>query len=168
MNYIKKNPRLYNKYKRYWKLLLKDSQGLIYTQYQWYRLFDSMTHTGGIVNYLIKQDITLKDSYEFIQDIRQAHREVSYLHYLETLNLAPAKSLSKGLRRVLRTSKKLQPYIKNTLDYPYLANGPIEGINNKTKVLKQNAYGYLNYSHFRARILLISRLYASGKSAPIV
>ncbi|TLQ40146.1 transposase, partial [Ruoffia tabacinasalis] len=67
--------------------------------------------------------------------------------------------LPAGLRRVLRSFKKYQTYIHNTFSYPGLTNGPIEGINNKIKVLKRTAYGYRNYSHFRDRILLMTRLY---------
>ena len=51
------------------------------------------------------------------------------------------KHLSNGLNRVLQTFKKLLPYIQNTCEYPTLSNGTIEGINNKIKVLKRNAYG---------------------------
>ncbi|WP_392450424.1 transposase [Staphylococcus massiliensis] len=47
----------------------------------------------------------------------------------------------------------------NTLNHPMITNGPIEGINNKIKLLKRNAYGYRNYANFRDRILLMSRLY---------
>ncbi len=75
------------------------------------------------------------------------------------LTQAPSKKISKGLKRVLRTFKKFDRFIFNTFKYPGLSNGPIEGLNNKIKVLKRNAYGYRNYSHFRARILLMCRLY---------
>ncbi len=44
--------------------------------------------------------------------------------------------------------------ILNSLDYPY-TNGFTEGINNKIKVLKRNAYGYRNFERFRNRILHI-------------
>ena len=59
---------------------------------------------------------------------------------------------------------KKQRYRCKTCYHPRLSNGPIEGINNKIKVLKRNAYGYRNYSHFRHRILLIARLYVSGRN----
>ena len=42
--------------------------------------------------------------------------------------------------------------ILNTFDCPY-TNGFTEGINNKIKVLKRNAYGYRNFERFRKRIL---------------
>ena len=54
---------------------------------------------------------------------------------------------------------KFLPYIQNTCEYPTLSNGPIEGINNKIKVLKRNAYGYSSLTHFRNRILLMSKLF---------
>lgn len=44
------------------------------------------------------------------------------------------------------------PEICNSLDYPY-TNGFTEGINNKIKVLKRNAYGFRNFKRFRNRIL---------------
>lgn len=45
--------------------------------------------------------------------------------------------------------------IKNSLDVPY-SNGPIEGINNKIKVLKRVTYGMRNFTNFKARILLLN------------
>lgn len=44
--------------------------------------------------------------------------------------------------------------ILNSFEYPY-TNGFTEGINNKIKVLKRNAYGYRNFKRFRNRILHI-------------
>ena len=70
------------------------------------------------------------------------------------------KHLSDGLNRVLQTFKKFLPYLQNTCEYPTLSNGPIEGINNKIKVLKRNAYGYTSFTHFRNIILLMSKVFA--------
>jgi transposase len=42
--------------------------------------------------------------------------------------------------------------ILNSFDCPY-TNGFTEGVNNKIKVLKRNAYGYRNFRRFRNRIL---------------
>ncbi|WP_411970984.1 transposase [Ligilactobacillus hohenheimensis] len=38
-----------------------------------------------------------------------------------------------------------------------LSNSPVEGINNKIKVIKRVSYGYRNFDHFRGRILLSCR-----------
>ena len=69
------------------------------------------------------------------------------------------KHLSDGLNRVLQTFKKFLLYLQNTCEYPSFSNGTIKGINNKIKVLKRNAYGYINFTHFRNRILLMSKLF---------
>lgn len=44
-------------------------------------------------------------------------------------------------------------YILNAFECSY-SNGFTEGINNKIKVIKRNAYGYRNFENFRNRILL--------------
>ncbi|NJH65138.1 ISL3 family transposase, partial [Staphylococcus agnetis] len=53
------------------------------------------------------------------------------------------------------------PYISNTIQHPHLTNGPIEGINNKIKLIKRVAYGYRNFYNFKNRILIISRIFVS-------
>ena len=43
------------------------------------------------------------------------------------------------LRPVIRTLRRLATFIENTMTYSNLTNGPLEGINNKIKLIK----GYL-------------------------
>lgn len=45
--------------------------------------------------------------------------------------------------------------IRNSLAVPY-SNGPMEGYNNKIKTLKRIAFGFRNFTNFKARILLMS------------
>ncbi|MCC2094830.1 transposase, partial [Staphylococcus haemolyticus] len=42
-----------------------------------------------------------------------------------------------------------------------LTNGPLEGINNKIKLIKRVSFGYRNYDNLRNRIIITSRLFAS-------
>ncbi|WAO23339.1 MULTISPECIES: transposase [Listeria] len=42
---------------------------------------------------------------------------------------------------------------KLSMPYPHLSNGFVEGINNRTKVIKRTSYGYRDFSRFRAKIL---------------
>ena len=56
----------------------------------------------------------------------------------------------KACRRMLKNWK---PYILNAFDCPY-SNGFTEGCNNSIKTLKRIAFGFRNFNHFRARILL--------------
>jgi transposase len=52
------------------------------------------------------------------------------------------------MAKTLRTHK---PYILAWYDYP-LSNGPVEGTNNKIKVLKRQAYGYRNEEFFTLKL----------------
>lgn len=53
----------------------------------------------------------------------------------------------------IQTLKNWQVEILNSFVYGY-SNGFLEGINNHTKVIKRNAFGFKNFKRFRARILL--------------
>ncbi|MBI5976105.1 transposase, partial [Staphylococcus canis] len=57
------------------------------------------------------------------------------------------------LRTVIKTLNSYIPFITNTLEYANFTNGPIEGINNKIKLIKRVSFGYRNYEHFRNRII---------------
>ena len=62
-----------------------------------------------------------------------------------------------GIKSFANCSKTMQNWsdgILNSFDCPY-TNGFTEGVNNKIKVLKRNAYGYRNFDRFRKRILHI-------------
>ena len=101
----------------------------------------------------------LHDTYRIVHQLGQAYRLKNWKRFETTLIQANQLKISSGLKRVLRTFRKYQKPIHNCFVYTGLTNGPLEGINNKIKVLKRNAYGYRNYSHFRDRILLMTRLY---------
>ena len=60
-----------------------------------------------------------------------------------------------GLPRFVSVARTMNNWISGILNSfitPY-TNGYTEGINNKIKVLKRNAYGYRNFERFRSRIL---------------
>lgn len=56
-------------------------------------------------------------------------------------------------KKRIQTLKNWQTEILNSFVFDY-SNGFLEGINNKSKVLKRNAYGFSKYEHFKAKILL--------------
>lgn len=150
---------LYNKFKRYWKLLLKHPKHLSRTEYKKYRLFQEWKTSHGIVKYLLDVDNTLDSNHEYAHALAEALKNGNIGQFNALVHTAPAQPLSPGMRRVLRTFKKYSEYITHTLEYPTLTNGPIEGINNSIKTLKRVAFGYRNFAHFRDRILLMTRLY---------
>jgi len=55
--------------------------------------------------------------------------------------------------KAIQTFKNWQVEILNSFSFGY-SNGFLEGINNKSKVLKRNAYGFRSFKHFKAKILL--------------
>ena len=62
----------------------------------------------------------------------------------------------------VKTLKKYKRQIKNTMYYNGLSNGPygpLEGINNKIKVIKRISYGYRFFTNFKAKILLVFSIF---------
>lgn len=156
-----RNPdyRLYNKYKNYWRLFLIPRENLDTWHYQPFKLFDWLTNTGGIVEYLLYKNPMLKASYNIVHNLREALQENDSEAFLTQLAHAKLAIIPNGLKRVLRIFIKLHRFIGNTFKYKHLTNGRIEGLNNKIKVLKRIAYGYRNFQNFRTRILLTNKLY---------
>lgn len=59
----------------------------------------------------------------------------------------------KEMEQAIKPFRNWQTEILNSFVYGY-SNGFLEGINNLTKVLKRNAFGFRNFARFRAKILL--------------
>ncbi|MFV8261722.1 ISL3 family transposase, partial [Aerococcus viridans] len=151
--------RLYNKYKRYWRIFLMPRENLNSWDYQPFKLFDWLTNTGGILDYLLAKNPLLKDTYNIVHNLREALQENDSEVFKAQLAQSKLVKLPSGLSRVLRTFTKLQRYIGHTFKYNHLTNGRIEGLNNKIKILKRIAYGYRNFQNFRTRILMTNKLY---------
>nr|WP_270371683.1 transposase [Aerococcus urinaeequi] len=118
--------RLYSKFKRYWRLFLMPRENLISWDYQSFKLFDWLTNTGGILDYLLEKNPLLKDTYDVVHNLREALQENDSEAFKTQLAQSKLVKLPNGLRRVLRTFIKLQRYIGNTFKYKYLTNGRIE------------------------------------------
>ena len=63
-----------------------------------------------------------------------------------------------------KTIENWLPYIVNSFIDKRFTNGFTEGLNNKIKVIKRNAYGYKNFEFFRLRLLYILSGTLSGRS----
>lgn len=62
---------------------------------------------------------------------------------------------------VIKTFKNWETEILNSFVYNY-SNGFLEGINNSTKVIKRNAFGFRSFERFRAKILLTHQFKGIG------
>ena len=106
---------------------------------------------------LLAQNENLFRAYLLKEDLRQLWSQPDKAEaeaFLETwigeardLNLAP-------FNRLLKTFSRHREALLAWYDHP-ISTGPLEGLNNKIKVLKRRAYGYRNQSFFRLLILFI-------------
>ena len=71
-------------------------------------------------------------------------------------------TLPRYMFTAIKTLRKYKRQIKNTMYYNGLSNGPLEGINNKIKVIKRISYGYRSFCNFRDKILLVFSLFSSN------
>lgn len=106
--------------------------------------------------------------YNFSEDLRIAYREkeelLDIIHYdnsekaVNDLNAWIKRNSDSSISQLRSCCKTYFNWIKeirNSLEVPY-SNGPMEGFNNKIKTLKRIAFGFRNFTHFKARILLLA------------
>ena len=146
------NTHEYRALKHYWKLLMAKESQLDYLhcysrrnfQYHW-------LSNQEVVERLLNFSPDLRAAYEYYQDLITAisHHSQALLDQLIKQN-----NLPNSMRRVKRTLAKHRQEIIASF-YTRLTNGPIEGTNNKIKVIKRIAYGYRNFFNFRIRILVL-------------
>ena len=109
-----------------------------------------------ILNFLLDLSPELKSTYDLYQDLLFALQTKNLDRFNHLLEIEHPL-ISPELQTAFQTFKMYQSYIKNTLTTPY-TNGPIEGINNKIKVIKRIAFSYRSFYHFKFRILMIQNL----------
>ncbi|HDR2198319.1 TPA: transposase, partial [Staphylococcus aureus] len=103
---------------------------------------------------------SLNDAYQYINQLRFKLKHNDYEGFIHELKHMPLSQAHSIVQRAIKTLNKHEYFIKNTFEYYNLSNGPLEGINNKIKLIKRTSFGYGNYNHLRNRILLCSKLYA--------
>ena len=91
-----------------------------------------MENRKGIINYLLGVDVELFNTYHYVHELRRLLKE-----------------------------NQIEKFNHKLLTYSNLTNGPLEGINNKIKLIKRVSFGYRNYDNLRNRIIITSRLFAS-------
>lgn len=146
------NLKDYRKLKKYWKLFLKDSSELNYTDYRYQRLFKRMLPETDIMDYLLSLNNELTETYKLYQDLLYCSKTNDFEAFSDLLLLSN-KLISDSMITSVRTLKKHLPRIKNTFRYTF-SNGPLEGLINKIKLIKRIAYGYRNFQNYKYRILL--------------
>ena len=157
INLCKKSNPNYKKFKKYWKLLLKDKRDLDKKKKKYQTCFKKELTQYDIVSYLLNTNEELYETYQIYQSILYSIDSRNKEIFLSILN-GKNKKISKYMKKALKTFKNMKKYILNAFDYEY-SNGIVEGTNNLIKQIKHTAYGYRKFKHLKARVMLIKGLY---------
>lgn len=153
MKYDKKN---YNKMKRYWKLILKNSNELDCSKWQRFTCFPNLTTEKDVVNYIISQNKELKETYIVYQSLLNAIQNNNKNQFDDIID-KEYNNISDYMITSINTLKSFRYDIYNTFSNNY-HNGFIEGNNNFIKVLKRIAFGFRSFRRFKARIMICKGL----------
>lgn len=107
---------------------------------------------------LINYSENLRRVYREKEELLQLIQEEDKVKAIEKLNGWIKRNLESdipSLRNCAKTYFNWVEEIRNAIKVPY-SNGPMEGYNNKIKALKRVAFGFRNFTNFKARILLMS------------
>ena len=157
INLCKKSNPNYKKFKKYWKLLLKDKRDLDKKKKKYQTCFKKEMTQYDIVSYLLNTNEELYETYQIYQSILYSVDSRNKEIFLSIIN-GKNKKISNHMRKVRKTFRDMQKYILNAFDYEY-SNGIVEGTNNLIKQIKHTAYGYRKFKHLKARVMLIKGLY---------
>ena len=153
INLCYKSNHNYNKLKDFWKLILKNENGLS-EEKKYNKHFHKEINQKEIVTFLINTDKTLKATYECYQGIINSINNKDFIKFKNIIN-NPNKNISDKMKKALKLYRENIKYIENSFKYD-INNGIIEGKNNLVKCIKRIAFGYRKYDHFIARIFLIN------------
>jgi transposase len=153
----KSNPN-YKKFKKYWKLILKNEDELDKDKKTYSKNFNKEMSQYDIVQYLINTNETLNYTYNLYQGIIKSIDKRDKEKFLNIIHNVNNKKLNKYTKKAIKTFINFENYIVNAFDYE-LSNGIVEGTNNVIKQVKHNACGYRKFTHLKARIMLIKGIY---------
>ena len=99
----------------------------------------------------------LSKAYYLKEDLRQIWSQSDKQTAALVLNAWIKTALSSGISPLIKMGRTLAKYrfgILSWYDHP-ISSGPLEGINNKIKTLKRQAYGFRDLAFFKLRIMAI-------------
>lgn len=150
-------PRDYTKLKKQWKIILKNAWNIDFEHFFTHRLYDGQVTEKMMVNYLLSIDEQFQWVYDLINDLKWDLSNGDFEGFANQLLRSKEKPVRRYIRTTFQTLEKYLDSIENSCKYT-LSNGHLEGINNKIKTLKRSGYGYRNFSHLRARVLISFKL----------
>ena len=161
INAMNENKDDRNKFKRYWRFILKSRFDLDTSTWNKFRCFKNLMTEIDVVNYLLSKDKFFENSYDLYQDILYHLQHRNYEGFNKVVN-KEYKDISKQIQTTLNTLKKYSKYIKNTLEYSY-SNGVMERNNNTCKLIKRISFGFRNFKNMKSRIMIITNIFRKDK-----
>ena len=161
INVMNENKDDRNKYKRYWRFILKSRFDLNTGTWSKFRCFKNLMTETDIVDYLLSKNKFFENSYDVYQDILYHLQHRNYKGFNQVIN-KEYKDISKQMQTTLKTLKKYSKYIKNTLEYSY-NNGVMERNNNTCKLIKRISFGFRNFRNMKSRIMIITNIFRKEK-----
>lgn len=146
----------YRRLKRYWKLLLKDSDTIRSDHSHYHRLFKREMYPQDIIDELLSYDIRLKIAYDAVQYLHYYRKKKDVKSFFQQISDLD-KRLPLWFRKKFYSLRKHRQGIGKAFHLPY-SNGVTEGINNKIKLIKRVSYGYRNFYNLRDRIYIAKGL----------
>ena len=161
INVMNENKDDRNKFKRYWRFILKSRFDLDTSTWNKFRCFKNLMTEIDVVNYLLSKDKFFENSYDLYQDILYHLQHRNYEGFNKVVN-KEYKDISKQMQTTLSTLKKYSKYIRNTLEYSY-SNGVMERNNNTCKLIKRISFGFKNFRNMKSRIMIITNIFRKDK-----
>lgn len=155
-------PKDYRKLKKQWRLLLKNDWELNFEDYYTHRLYQGYISEKIMVEYLLSLSKPLAKTYRIANKLRYSLKNRDFKRFKQVLMNSKLKVYPQKMRTALTSLEKYLDSIKNAFTYS-LSNGPIEGINNKIKLIKRSGYGYRNFKNLRNRVLISFNLVQNSK-----
>lgn len=131
------------------KRTLKGSRFLLLTNYE--KLLEEKQNR---LNTLLEANSPLFTMYTMKEQFRDLWQKPSVIHASDFLDAWCSDAANSGIKQLTKLAKTLKSYSYGLLNYflHKISCGPIEGINNKIKTLKRQAYGYRDMVYFKLRL----------------
>ena len=157
INAMKENKEDKNKFKKYWRLVLKSRFDIDGGSWKKFRCFKNLMTEIDVVDYLLNKDKILSNTYDVYQDLLYYLQRRDYDEFNKVLK-EQNNNISKQMKTSINSLIYFSEYIKNTLEYEY-NNGVMERNNNTCKLIKRISYGFRNFKNMKSRILIITNVF---------
>lgn len=144
----------YRHLKHFWKHLLKNYDDLS-TKPFYSRRLRKWTNSRDLVEQLIGYDDTLYQAWQVYQMASTHFRNKDAGSFFELIESLESSHLPEAFTSKYQFLLKKRDSISLALELPY-SNGPLEGMNNKIKMLKRVAFGFRTFRNFKKRIILMN------------